>query len=191
MEQTDNAPVWRTLARRTLARRTLHRTPWLQLVQDDTLNAAGKPEVYDHVLVPPSVTVLAHDTDRDLFAVTRQWIYTHGGTQWRLPGGGTDGVGVAPYRSVAEKELREETGVTADTWTWLGKVHGADSVSNHVDWVWLASGLSSGSPELEDGEADLVVLWLPFNQLRDLVLAGEMPHAGSTYAVLRYAATRR
>ncbi len=178
-------PVWKTLDRRSL-----HRTPWLELVADDTSNAAGKPELYTHVIVPASVTILAHDTERDLYAVTRQWIYTHGETQWRLPAGGTDHQGSAPFRTIAEKELREEVGVTAASWTLLGKVHGADSVSNHADWVWLAEGLTAGEQELEDGEADLVVHWLTISELVDLVLSGQMPHAGSVFAVLAVAAHR-
>lgn len=176
-------PVWQTHDRTSL-----HRTPWLELVADDTTNAAGKPELYTHVLIPASVTILAHDTDRDLYAVTRQWIYTHGETQWRLPAGGTDGQGTAPFRATAERELREEVGATAATWTLLGKVHGADSVTNHTDWIWSAEVLTHGETDLEEGEADLVVHWLPFRTLLDLVLTGQMPHAGSVFAVLATAA---
>ena len=183
-DQIDGAaPVWQTLDRATL-----HRTPRLELVEDQTLNAAGKPEVYTHAIIPASVTILAHDTRRDLYAVTRQWIYTHGETQWRLPAGGTDRQGTAPFREVAEKELREEVGATAARWTLLGKVHGADSVTDHADWVWLAEDLTLGEQELEDGEADLVVHWLPFGELLGLVLSGDMPHAGSSFAVLALAA---
>lgn len=184
-EANGQQPVWQTLARRRL-----HSTPWLDLVIDDTLNAAGKAEIYTHVVIPASVTILAHDTDRDLYAVTRQWIYTHGETQWRLPAGGTDRQGTAPYREIAEKELREEVGAVADHWTLLGKVHGADSVSNHADWAWFAEGLDVGEQDLEDGEADLVVHWLPFTTLLELVLCGQMPHAGSVFAVLAVAAHR-
>lgn len=175
-------PAWRTLARRSL-----HRTPWLEVAQDDTINPGGQPKVYDHVLIPASVTVLARDDGRDLYAITRQWIYTHGETQWRLPAGGTDRQGSPPHRETAARELQEEVGATAARWSLLGKVHGADSVTNHVDYVWLAWDLTFGEQHLEPGEADLVVHWLPFDRLLTMALLGDLPHAGSSYAVLTHA----
>lgn len=154
---------------------------WFTVRRDQARRPDGSRTVYDHVVAPASVTVLAVD-GAGLVAVTRQWIYVHAQTQWRLPAGRVDGDEGA--EAAARRELHEETGVSATTWTSLGTVNGADSLTNHRDHVFLATGLTHGQPHLEAGEADLRVHWVPFARLVDMVLAGQVPHAGSSFAVL-------
>jgi 8-oxo-dGDP phosphatase len=140
------------------------------------------------VVCPGSVTVLAVDS-RDRIAVTRIWIYTHGTRQWRLPGGGIDSDDSSPEEA-AGRELAEETGIRANHWQHIGTVHGADSLSNHVEHVFRATKLTPGEARLEGGESDLEVHWLPFPDVLGLVTGGQMPHAGSSYAVLMEAVCR-
>lgn len=140
------------------------------------------------MVVPGSVTVMAVD-DRDRVLVTRQWIYPHGTRQWRLPGGGIDAADAGPL-AAAQRELLEEGGVRAARWEPLGRVHGADSVTNHVDHVYLATGLSWHEQNLDDTEADLTVNWLPFHDVLALRRADQLPHAGSSFAVLTMALRR-
>ncbi len=177
-------PAWRRLATEVV-----HRTRWFEVRRDDVVRPDGSRGDYDHVVVPGSVTVLAID-DAGRAVVTRQWIYTHGAVQWRLPGGGIEPRDAGPA-AAARRELAEETGLHARRWEPLGRVHGADSVSNHVDWMFLATGLTSHAAALEPGEADLQVVRLPFGELLDLVRAGEVPHAASAHAVLATALRRR
>jgi len=138
---------------------------------------------YDHVVVPEAVTVLAMDEHRNVL-VTRQWIYVHGASQWRLPSGRIDTADRDP-EAAARRELLEETGVTAGRWAKIGIVHGADSFTNHREHVFVADDLRAARrPSLEPGESDLSVHWLSFDRVFDLVRSGEMPHAGSAFAVL-------
>jgi len=171
------APPWRRL-RSTVVRVT----EWLEVREDRVVRPDGAECVYDHVVLPGSVTVLAVG-DTGTVAVTRQWIYTHADTQWRLPAGGIESGDRDPC-AAARRELAEETGLTASRWRQLGVIHGADSTTNHRDHVFLADGLTVGPVHRQAGEDDLEVHWLPFDDLLGLVLAGEVRHAGSAYAVL-------
>lgn len=156
---------------------------WFEVRRDAALRPDGSRGDYDHVLAPPAVTVLAVDGGRRV-AVTRQWIYTHREPQWRLPAGRVDDVDAAP-EFAARRELAEEAGVLAAEWAALGTINCADSLTNHRDHAFLATGISAhGEPRLEPGEADLRLHWLPVQQVVDMVLAGKLPHAGSTFAVL-------
>jgi 8-oxo-dGTP pyrophosphatase MutT (NUDIX family) len=166
----------------------VHRTPWFVVRRDDVVRPDGEPDVYQHVIAPGGVTVVALDGD-DQVAITRQWIYTHESTQWRLPGGGIDGRDADPL-AAARRELAEETGLRAGEWTALGRIHGADSLSNHVDHIFLATDLTQGTASPEGGEADLSVSWLPFDEAVRLVTGGEVPHAGSAYGLLLLAVKR-
>lgn len=157
-------------------------SPWLEVRRDDALRPDGSRTVYDHVVAPASVTVLALDGGGQV-AVTRQWIYAHGQSQWRLPGGGVDRRDRDPL-AAARRELREETGLRAVRWTRLGTIHCADSFTNHRDHAFVATGLIAGRQSLEPGESDLSVHWLAYDEVLALVLGGELPHAGSAFAVL-------
>lgn len=155
---------------------------WFEVRRDNVVRPDGSDAVYDHVRAPSAVTVLAVRDDGAV-AVTRQWIYVHGEAQWRLPAGGIDPADDDPAAAAA-RELAEETGVRAGRWQPLGVVHCADSFTDHRDHAFLATDLTEGRSRLGAGEADLVVHWLPAGRLLEMVLAGEVPHAGSTFAVL-------
>lgn len=175
--------AWRRLSS-TLA----HRGPYFDLRLDEVIRPDGSRGTYEHVVTRGGVTVLAMDSDGDV-VLTRQWIYTHGDEQWRLPSGGID-PSDRDAETAARRELAEETGLQAATWRRIGQVSGADSFTNHMDHVFLAEDLTPGRPEREPGEADLRVIRIPFADVVEMVLGGEMPHAGSAYAVLVAAASR-
>ena len=113
----------------------------------------------------------------------------HGNDVLGLPGGAVDDADSDPL-TAARRELAEETGLRAEKWERLGQIHGADSLSNHVDHIFLATGLSEGEPTLGPGEADLRVRTLPFHHALDLVQQGMLPHAGSSHALLVMALRR-
>jgi len=181
--QSEKAPPWRRLDSTTV-----HTTSWFEVRRDSVIRPDGCCDTYVHVVAPGSVTVLAMDCHGKIL-LTRQWVYTHESTQWRLPGGGVE-QSDRDALSAARRELVEETGLNAARWDFLGQIHGADSLSNHVDRIFLATDLTSGEQRLNPGEADLQIQWMSFDSALDLVLSGELPHAGSAYAILLMAVSR-
>ncbi|WP_216209860.1 NUDIX domain-containing protein [Amycolatopsis aidingensis] len=166
----------------------VHSNPWFDVRRDLVIRPDGARDVYAHVVTPDSVTILAQYQD-DSVVLTRQWIYTHGGTEWRLPGGVVEAGDTDPA-AAARRELAEETGLRASSWRKLGVVHGADSLSNHVDHLFLATGLTEGPDALRPGESDLQVRRLAFTDALSLVRGGQLPHAGSGHALLLTALRR-
>ena len=161
----------------------LFSSEWFEVWRDDAVRPDGSRGYYDHVVAPPAVTVLAVDGRRQV-AVTRQWIYTHREPQWRLPAGRVDDADAAP-EAAARRELAEETGYSAACWAALGTINCADSLTNHRDHAFHATGLTGGGESrLEPGEADLEVHWLSTDEVVEMVLDGKLPHAGSSFAVL-------
>jgi ADP-ribose pyrophosphatase len=181
--RSSKAPPWQRLDSTVV-----HATSWFEVRRDSVIRPDGGYDTYMHVVAPGSVTVLAMDR-RDRVIVTRQWIYTHKSTQWRLPGGVVDQKD-SDFLAAARRELAEEAGLNATHWEPLGQVHGADSLSNHVDHVFFATDLTDCEQRLDPGEADLKIQWVSFDDALDLVLSGELPHAGSSYAVLLMALRR-
>jgi 8-oxo-dGTP pyrophosphatase MutT (NUDIX family) len=167
------------LAWQLVESRVVHSTPSFEVRIDSVVGADGQLGRYPHVVAPASVTVFAIDKN-DSVVLTRKWIYTHGGSQWQLPGGVLEQADAEPV-TAARRELAE-TGLQASTWRELGAIYGADSLSNHVDHLFLATGLT-GDPACQ-------VHRMPFPQAVALVRAGGIPHAGSGYALLRVALDR-
>lgn len=157
-------------------------TPWFDVRQDSVVRPDGLGDVYHHVATRGSVTVLALSAEDEVL-MTRQWIYTHGGTQWRLPAGVIDPDDRDPA-GAAGRELAEETGLRAARWEAIGEINGADSLTNHVDHVFLASDLTQGEAAREGGEADMSLCWVSFSEALALVRSGQIRHAGSIYALL-------
>lgn len=173
---------------RRLSSRLLRTTPWFVVRQDDVLRPDGSAGVYERIDSRGAVTVLAVYDD-DHVAITRQWIYLHEAVQWRLPGGGIDEDDATPL-DAAKRELAEETGLRAASWTPMGRINCADSLTNHVAHLFLAQGLTQGLPNLAPCESDLRVLRLPLHEAVNLAMNDEIPDAGSAHALVMYAAKR-
>lgn len=173
---------------RRLSSRLLRTTPWFVVRQDEVLRPDGSAGTYDRIDSRGAVTVLAIYDD-DHVAITRQWIYLHENVQWRLPGGGIDEGDATPL-DAAKRELAEETGLRAESWTPMGRINCADSLTNHVAHLFLATGLTQGAPNLAPCESDLRVLRMPFREAVQLAMNDEVPDAGSAHALVMYAAKR-
>jgi ADP-ribose pyrophosphatase len=52
----------------------------------------------------------------------------------------------------AQRELLEETGYSATSWEYLGKIHPVISYSTEIIEIFLAHGLVEGERCLDDGE---------------------------------------
>lgn len=62
---------------------------------------------------------------------------------------------------VAARELREETGYSAETVKYLGKINTSVAYSEEVIHIYAMTGLSAGQQDLDDDEA-INVVEMPF-----------------------------
>ena len=56
---------------------------------------------------------------------------------------------------LAERELREETGLRAEAMTLLGQLDVAPGMSSQRGWVFVATGITEGEHEREHEEQDM------------------------------------
>ena len=161
----------------------VHTTPWFDVRSDLIIRPDGERDTVAYAVSPGSVTVLAVDED-DTVILTRRWIFVHGGTEWRLPGAPVP-AGESDYPAVARRALAVETGLRTARLTSIGVVHGADNVCAHVDRLFLATGLTCDHPS-PTGQ----MRRLTFMDAVELVLNGQLPHAGSSHALLATALSR-
>jgi 8-oxo-dGTP pyrophosphatase MutT (NUDIX family) len=169
-----------------LASRVVWENDWMQVLEDDVIHPGGGKNKYGHVRFKNrAVAILPLDDDGNTWLVGQQR-YTLDAWSWELPMGG------APLDEdlleAAQRELREETGLTAARWSELMKLHTSNSITDEYGVVYVARELTAGETDFEETEA-LEVRRLPLDEAVAMVERGEITDAISVAAILRVART--
>ncbi len=168
----------------TLKITSLYENPWIRLEHHDILNPAGKEGVYGKVhFKNRAMAIIPVDQDGNTWLVG-QYRYTLDEYAWEIPMGGGP-IGQDLLES-AKRELREETGLSAEKWTEVMKVHTSNSVTDEVGIVYLAEMLTQGETEFEETEI-LQVKKLPFSEVLEMVMRGEITDSISVAGILKVA----
>jgi 8-oxo-dGTP pyrophosphatase MutT (NUDIX family) len=167
---------------------TAYQNQWIRVREDQVLRPDGQPGIYGVVEIPPSVAVLALDEHERLLLVG-QWRYTREKYSWEIPVGGYHARD-SDIQATAVRELREEAGLQAANWKFLGTIEASIGVTTDTQWMFLATGLTQG-PSQPDAEEQFQVMWIPFSEAIRKVLAGEIVEAATVATVLKFDALRR
>ncbi|GAA3527547.1 NUDIX domain-containing protein [Nocardioides daeguensis] len=167
----------------------LHRDGWVVAFRSDRIRRPGAEHeepfrrlVLEH---PGAAVVLAIDDD-DRVLCLKQYRHPAQSRLVELPAGVIDHPGEDP-EEVGRRELREEAALAAERWTHLLSTLSSPGYSAERIHYYLAEGLSPadrGDFELRHEEADLEVLWVPFADLVDAILAGDVTDGPVVQAVL-------
>lgn len=139
---------------RTLGTREIYRNPWLRLREDSIERSNGSPGIYS-VVEKDDCAVIIPIQDDTIYLV-EQFRYTIQQQSLELPQGGWETAEVDP-EELARGELREETGLVADSMTWLGSMWIAYGFAKQKQHVFLATGLTQETADPDPEEHDLVV----------------------------------
>jgi ADP-ribose pyrophosphatase len=124
-------------------------------------------------------------TDNGDVIVERQYRYPFDTVITEIPAGKLDSK-EEDRLSAAKRELREETGLTADEWIDLGGFYSAPAYSDEYISMYMARGLHQGKQELDPDEF-LDVEKVPLSELVEDVMAGRIPDAKTQTAILKAA----
>lgn len=168
----------------TTSSREIYANPWMTLREDTFRRPDGSEGLYGVVDKPDYALVLALDGDH--LAMVEQYRYPLGLRRWEFPQGTAPDRAPMPARELAARELREETGLTAASWTYLGLLDVAPGLSSQRGRAFLATDLTQGRPEREATEADMRFAWVPRAELEERIRAGEVTDAQTlaAYALL-------
>ncbi len=158
-------------------------------IRRDTFTFGGHDVVREYVDHTGAVAVLALDADGRVLLIN-QYRHAIAEREWELPAGLLDIPGEAPLLA-AQRELAEEVDLAASDWTELLTFHTSPGGSNELLHIYVAEGLTA-TPAFErtDEEAEIIVRWVPMQEVVDAVLAGRLRNSILIVAVLAAHARR-
>ena len=130
---------------------------------------------------PGGAAAVALD-ERPRVCLLRQFRHAGDGWLWELPAGKID-PGETPFATVS-RELAEEAGVTAATWTDLGLMHSSPGVFTEIIYLWLARDLETLG-HAHEGDEVIEIHWLPLSQALEWCNNGTITDAKTLIGLYR------
>lgn len=155
---------------------------WIRVTEHQVINPTGGKGIYGEVHFKNlAIGILPLDEDYNTWLVG-QYRYPIKAYSWEIPEGG------GPFHEVpldsARRELLEETGMSAQNWKEILRLHLSNSVSDELGIVYVATGLIQGIAMPEETE-ELVLKKLPFEEAYQMVLNAEITDSISVAAILK------
>ena len=109
-------------------------------------------------------------TDDGKIILEKQYRYAVGQIAIEIPAGKLDFADEIPLEA-AKRELKEETGYTAENWKKLGVFYSAIAYSDEQITMFYATGLKKGTQKLDRGEF-LDYFEIPLQEAYEMVMRG-------------------
>ena len=154
----------------------------VHLYKDTVQLPNGKPAIREVIRHVGAVAVVPV-TDDGKVIVERQFRYPLNDVITEIPAGKLDSF-TEDRLSAAQRELREETGYTADNWQELGDFHPTPAYCDEKITLYLATGLHLGERELDEDEF-LNVVTVPMEELVADIMAGRITDGKTQTAILK------
>jgi ADP-ribose pyrophosphatase len=160
---------------KTISSREVYRNRWTSVREDVIERADGGRGIYGVVDKDPACIVipLERTDDGEFLYLVEQYRYTVSRWAMEFPQGGWEMAEVVP-EELARGELKEETGLVAETMTHLAALQIAYGVLNQLQHVFLAEGLTQGATELEPEEHGLTVHRVSVKEFEAMLLNGRV-----------------
>lgn len=169
---------------KTISEETAYENAWIKVEHHQVINPAGNPGIYGKVHFKNiAVSIVAIDSEGYTYLVG-QYRYILNGYSWEIPEGGCSIESGESTLEAAKRELLEETGLVASTWTELGEVYLSNSVSDEKAVMYMAQNLSQHQASPEETEA-LTLRKLPLTDAIEMAKKGEISDALSVLTLLK------
>ncbi len=166
----------------TLSASTVYENPWISVTHREVVNPAGNPGIYGVVHFKNIAIAIVPLDEEGYTWLVGQYRYTLDRYSWEVPEGG--GSHDLPPLESAQRELLEETGITARTWLELGEIYTSNSVTDERGLIFVAKDLTFGEAEPEETE-ELDIRRVHLDEAVEMVLRGEITDGLAMAALLK------
>ena len=177
-----NDEIYGKLSEKKIARKDIYEGVIAHLVVDKVLLPNGNTSTREVILHNGAVCVVPI-TDEGEIIMERQFRYPFDKVIWEIPAGKLDKNEKSPLEG-AMRELKEETGYTAENYKFIGLFYPSPAILTEKIYMYIATGLKSGERHPDEDEF-LDVVKLPFDKVVDMILEGEIPDGKTQTAVLK------
>ncbi|APU13493.1 MULTISPECIES: NUDIX domain-containing protein [Actinoalloteichus] len=168
----------------TVSSRQVYANPWMTVREDAIRRQDGSAGTYGVVDKPNYALIIPADGDR--LHLVEQFRYPLGLRRWEFPQGTAPDRAVVEQAVLAERELREETGLRAASMVEIGLLDVAPGHSSQRGRVYLATELTEGEAQREHEEQDMRGGWFTRTEFEQMIAEGLITDAQSiaAYALL-------
>ncbi len=157
--------------------------PWIKVTEHQVINPRGGKGIYGQVHFKNlAIGIIPIDENWNTWIVGQDRFPFDGKFTWEIIEGG----GPLDHLALdsAKRELREEAGLIASTWTEIQRMDLSNSTTTERAIIYLAQGLKEVEKDPDDTE-DLVIKKISFDSLLEMVLSGEIVDSLSVAAALK------
>lgn len=170
-----------------MAREVVHRGRKIRVEVDRSIGPGGETIQRDLIFHPGAVVILPV-LDEQRICLLRNYRFVLGETLWELPAGTVEPN--EPLEDCARRELLEETGYSAEVWSYRGYLYASPGVLDEKLHLFIAQNLSAGAARPEVDE-QLEPVMLKFEDAIQMCLNGEIKDAKTITTLLLWERLRR
>lgn len=165
--------------------KVVYKNPWMEVREDQVVFENGHEGIYGIVHKDHFALIIPFDGEK--FHLVKQYRYAPQVYSVEFPQGKHEGEDNFDHRKLAQAELAEETGFTADSMKKIGFMLEAPGYSDQGFHIYFATDLSSGEKGLDVTEADLERMEMTQDELEKAIANGKITDAPTiaSYGLLK------
>jgi len=164
---------------KTLESKVVYANRWMTVREDSIVRPSGHTGIYG-VVEKSDFAVIAAVQDRQIYLV-EQYRYPVAERYWELPQGSWEKSDISPAE-LAAAELREETGLIANSMQQIGHLFLAYGYSTQGYDIFYATDLEQVSAQTEPEEEGLVAKAFDILQVEQMIIDGKIKDATTVAA---------
>lgn len=167
----------------------VYENPWIRVQEDQVINPNGGKGIYGTVSFKNKALGIVPIDEEGFTWLVGQYRYPLKEYSWEIPMGGgkiiENGKDIEKQLlEAAQRELLEETGLTAQKWTKIARIHTSNSVTDEEGFVFLAQQLCQSNSSPEETEK-LEVIKIHLSQALQMVIDDEITDAISMIGIMK------
>jgi len=159
----------------TLTTKIVYENKWMKVREDSIRRANGAEGIYGVVDKPDFVAIIP--VQEGIIHLVEQFRYPVSDRYWEIPQGSWESDPNADPIAVAAGELREETGLHANKFTYVGHLYQAYGYSNQGFHVYIATELNISAQDLEVEEQGLITRGFSVDEFESKIISGVIKDA--------------